>query len=57
MMAVVGILMALLERNRSGKGQVVEVDMVRLSLAPSARTHSRNKCRSPARVTSPLSLS
>lgn len=34
MMAVVGILMALLERNRSGKGQVVEVDMVRLSLAP-----------------------
>lgn len=28
-MAVVGILMALLERNKSGKGQVVEIDMVR----------------------------
>jgi crotonobetainyl-CoA:carnitine CoA-transferase CaiB-like acyl-CoA transferase len=27
-MAVVGILMALLERNRTGKGQIVEIDMV-----------------------------
>lgn len=27
-MAVVGILMSLLERNSSGKGQVVEIDMV-----------------------------
>ena len=31
-MAVVGIMMALFERERSGKGQVVETDMVRLSL-------------------------
>ena len=28
-MCVVGILLALLERSRSGKGQVVEADMVR----------------------------
>lgn len=31
MMAVVGVLMTLIERGRTGKGQVVEVDMVRLS--------------------------
>lgn len=29
LMAVVGVLAALLERSRSGKGQVVEIDMVR----------------------------
>lgn len=27
-MAVVGVLMSLIERSRTGKGQVVEVDMV-----------------------------
>lgn len=27
-MAVLGVLMAVIERSRSGKGQVVEVDMV-----------------------------
>ena len=33
-MCVVGILLALLERSRSGKGQVVEADMVRHTRAP-----------------------
>jgi crotonobetainyl-CoA:carnitine CoA-transferase CaiB-like acyl-CoA transferase len=33
-MAVVGILMALLERSRTEKGQVVEIDMVRCFLLP-----------------------
>lgn len=35
LMAVVGIMMALFERERSGKGQVVEIDMVRLLLPSS----------------------
>lgn len=30
MMAVLGILMALFEREKSGLGQVIEIDMVRL---------------------------
>ena len=34
LMAVVGIMMALFERERSGKGQVVEIDMVRPLLPP-----------------------
>ena len=29
MLAVIGVLMALVERSRSGKGQIIEVDMVR----------------------------
>ena len=37
-MCVIGILLALLERNRSGKGQVVEADMVS---APRARLRNR----------------
>lgn len=31
-MAVIGVLASLIERSRSGKGQVVEIDMVRGSL-------------------------
>ena len=42
-MAVVGVLAALLERSRSGRGQVVEIDMVRSALSaslPASRAQS-----------------
>ena len=34
LMAVVGIMMALFERERSGLGQVIEIDMVRPPFPP-----------------------
>lgn len=42
-MAAMGILMAIIERNQSGKGQVVEVDMVRFFLAFSAFSHQQHR--------------
>lgn len=34
LMCVTGILLALIERGKRGKGQVVETDMVRVSTCP-----------------------
>jgi alpha-methylacyl-CoA racemase len=34
LMCALGIMLALIERGRSGRGQIVEADMVRLCLSP-----------------------